>query len=211
MRCERLSADGGDPAELARQLRALVPAPESVREAVAAIIDDVRAGGDDALACVHAPVRHRRRRAAPLRVGRRRARRAPPQALDPAVREGLERAIANVDVPSRRRRSTTRARSCSEHATRRHARRSRSPAQRSTCRAGRAPYPSTVVMGVVPARVAGVPGDRRLRPAEADGDVDPVDPRRVPARRRDSRCTGWAAPRRSPRSHTAPTRSRPSM
>ena len=39
---------------------------------------------------------------------------------------------------------------------------------------GRAPYPSTVVMGAVPARLAGVETHRRLLAARADGDLDPV-------------------------------------
>ena len=39
---------------------------------------------------------------------------------------------------------------------------------------GRAPYPSTVVMGVVTARAAGVRAGRRVRAARADGDVHPA-------------------------------------
>jgi histidinol dehydrogenase len=39
---------------------------------------------------------------------------------------------------------------------------------------GRAPYPSTVVMGVVAARVAGVPEIAVCSPPGANGDVDPV-------------------------------------
>ena len=52
---------------------------------------------------------------------------------------------------------------------------------------GRAPYPSTVVMGVVTARVAGVLGRRRVRSA------------RGPPARSTRRCSpraGWPAPRR---------------
>jgi len=39
---------------------------------------------------------------------------------------------------------------------------------------GRAPYPSTVVMGVVPARMAGVAHITVCAPPRSDGDVDPV-------------------------------------
>ncbi len=48
MRCERQQLSG-DAATLARELRELVPAPESVSETVAEIIARVRASGDDAL------------------------------------------------------------------------------------------------------------------------------------------------------------------
>ena len=46
-------------------------------------------------------------------------------------------------------------------------------ARRSTCPAAARPYPSTVVMGVVTARAAGVRRRRRVR-AAADGEIDPV-------------------------------------
>jgi histidinol dehydrogenase len=45
---ERLALSG-DPRLLAAELRALVPAPESVATEVAEIIERVRASGDDAL------------------------------------------------------------------------------------------------------------------------------------------------------------------
>ena len=48
MQIERIALSG-DPAALARELRALVPAPESVADEVAAIIARVRANRDDAL------------------------------------------------------------------------------------------------------------------------------------------------------------------
>jgi len=47
VRVERLS---GDPGEVAARIRALVPASGSVRRDVEAIVEDVRARGDDALA-----------------------------------------------------------------------------------------------------------------------------------------------------------------
>ena len=45
---------------------------------------------------------------------------------------------------------------------------------------GRAPYPSTVVMGVVTARAAGVLDVVVCSPPGRDGQIDPVDPRRLP-------------------------------
>src|ERR1700756_1909133 len=48
MPCDRLTLSG-DPHTLARELRELVPTPESVRAQVTQIIGRVRASGDDAL------------------------------------------------------------------------------------------------------------------------------------------------------------------
>ena len=48
MRSERLTL-AGDPVALAQELRALVPAPESVQQEVAEIIARVRASGDEAV------------------------------------------------------------------------------------------------------------------------------------------------------------------
>ena len=91
MRVERFA--GGDPAEAAARMRALVPGGESVRDDVQAIVDAVRG---------------RRRRGADRRRGavRRRARpplRVAPQELDAAaaglrhdLRCGLELAMANI-------------------------------------------------------------------------------------------------------------------
>ena len=78
---------------------------------------------------------------------------------------------------------------------------------RSTCPGGRAPYPSTVVMGAVTARVAGVERDRRLHAARPGRRRQPRRPRRVRAVRGRRGLPRWAAPRRSPRSRTGPRRS----
>src|ERR671923_550740 len=49
MRVDRFEWDGHDAPGLARRLRALVPALAEVSAEVTAIIEQVRAGGDDAL------------------------------------------------------------------------------------------------------------------------------------------------------------------
>ncbi|HUB77120.1 MAG TPA: histidinol dehydrogenase, partial [Solirubrobacteraceae bacterium] len=148
MRYSRLS---GGP-ELAGALRELVPAATDVAEAVAAIVADVRAHGDEALReyterfdCDPAPAA--RVPAAELDAAL--------ATLDPAVHAGLETAIANVaavgwgsareprevDLPQGHRVLVREL-----------------PVERAAIYVpgGQAPYPSTVVMGVVTARAAGV-------------------------------------------------------
>jgi histidinol dehydrogenase len=136
----------GDPAEVAAQVRALAPGAESVTDAVAAIVADVRARGDAAL-------REYVRRfdgggEGPLRV-------APGGDLPADVRAGLEVAIENVRAVAEAGRGDERAVILPEghSVTLREV-----PVRRAAIYVpgGRAPYPSTVVMGVVTARVAGV-------------------------------------------------------
>ncbi|HEV7807655.1 MAG TPA: histidinol dehydrogenase [Solirubrobacteraceae bacterium] len=152
MRLERLEV-GSDPVATAAQVRALAPAPRSVSAAVAEIVGTVRAGGDRALHELVA--RFDTGGAAPppsLRVA--------PEELDPAlldddVRAGLELAIANValvadagvgddvevQLPQGHRVVLREV-----------------PVRRAAIYVpgGRAPYPSSLVMGVVTARAAGV-------------------------------------------------------
>jgi len=140
-----------DPRALAREVRGLVPAAADVSEMVAAIVEDVRERGDAAL------VEYTARfdtGGQPIRVSPAELAHAS-MALPDDVRAGLEVAIANVaqlanagvDEP----REVTLAQG-----------------QRVLLReipvrsaavyvpGGQAPYPSTVVMGVVTARAAGV-------------------------------------------------------
>jgi histidinol dehydrogenase len=148
---ERLRCDVAGAAAVAARVRSLVPPPASVADGVAEIVAAVRERGD-------AAVLELERRFgggdAPLRV---------PQAelddalagLDPAVRAGLEVAIANVGAVAR----------AGLHAPREvalpqgHTVTVRDvPVRRAAVYApgGRNPYPSTVVMGAVTALVAGV-------------------------------------------------------
>ena len=148
---ERLTIDvGGAPAAAAR-VRAMVPAGGSVAGAVADIVASVRDGGDAAL------LEHERRYgggAEPLRVSAEDLR-AALDGLAADVRAGLEVAIANVGrvavagiaadvevaLPDGQRVLLRQV-----------------PVRRAAVYApgGRTPYPSSVVMGAVTARAAGV-------------------------------------------------------
>ncbi len=171
MRCELLSGVGRDPAELARELRSLVPAPESVSAVVAQIVDAVRSGGDAKLSeytrqfdTEDAPPR-------PLVVSDVELE-AAQAALDPRVRDGLEQAIDNLRRVSEAALGEQRVVDFGGHEVRlREAAVTRAAVY---VPGGRAPYPSTVVMGVVPARVAGVERIAVCAPPRHDGDLDPA-------------------------------------
>jgi histidinol dehydrogenase len=168
MRCERFVL-GGDPSLVASELRALVPAPESVSARVSEIIGRVRAEGD-------AAVREYTRQfdtggadAHALTVDERALSEAE-QALDPAVRAGLERAIENVRRVARVGvRGDEVVRFDGHTVTARE-----TPVDRAGIYVpgGRAPYPSTVVMGVVTAVVAGVPEVVVCAPPGHGGGID---------------------------------------
>jgi histidinol dehydrogenase len=170
VQCERLNL-AGDPRALAEELRSLIPAPESVQEQVAEIIARVRASGDDALryytrqfdtggstpAALHVPE-------AELDTAR--------EHLDDDVRAGLEQAIANVTRVAEAALQPDPTVEFEGHSvTLREI-----PVDRGAIYVpgGRAPYPSTVVMGVVCARVAGVPEIAVCAPPGANGEVDAV-------------------------------------
>ncbi|MEN3279957.1 MAG: histidinol dehydrogenase [Solirubrobacteraceae bacterium] len=135
----------GDPAEVAARVRSLAPGPASVADVVAGIVADVRSRGDAALLGY---VERFDGGSGPLRVERG-------GRVDPAVRAGLEVAVANV-------RAVAEAGLGSEEEValpQGHVVRLRQvPVRRAAVYVpgGRAPYPSTVVMGVITARVAGV-------------------------------------------------------
>jgi histidinol dehydrogenase len=152
MRLERLSCTLADAAEAAARVRAMVPAAGSVEAAVREILEDVRAGGD------HAVAGYERRfggaEPGPLRVAPEELS-AALDGLEAAVREGLEMAIANVAAVA-----AAGAGEPIELALEQGQRiRLREvPVRRAAVYApgGRAPYPSSVVMGAVTARAAGV-------------------------------------------------------
>jgi len=137
----------GDPAAVAARVRALAPGAASVTEAVAAIVADVRTHGDGAL------LRYVERfdgGGGPLRPDP-----VDPATLDPDVRAGLELAIANVRAVAEAGVDHERGVMLPQKHT---VTLREVPVRRAAVYVpgGRAPYPSTVVMGVVTARAAGV-------------------------------------------------------
>jgi histidinol dehydrogenase len=173
VRCERLTSSAPrDAATIAQKLRALVPAPQSVQSAVGEIIAQVRASGDEAVREYTRRFDTGGREPGPLRVDARTLDHAAAQ-LDGEVRAGLERAIENVGaVAAGWDPGIQTAIEFPSHEVRLRS----APVDRAAVYVpgGRAPYPSTVVMGVVTARAAGVDDLAVCAPPGADGDVDPV-------------------------------------
>jgi histidinol dehydrogenase len=148
---ERLAVGHDDARGIARHVRSYLPGRASIHEVVAGIIASVEEGGDPAL------LMHERRfggGAAPLRVPDEELAEAL-AGLDPAVRKGLELARANVGRVADAGLGDDRDVALPQG----HVVRLRElPVKRAAVYApgGRKPYPSTVVMGVVVARAAGV-------------------------------------------------------
>jgi histidinol dehydrogenase len=148
---DRFAVVAEDAADVAGQVRGMVPAPASVHEVVAGIIASVEEGGDDAL------LMHERRFG-----GGDRAIRVPAQVLDAAlaaldagVRRGLELALANVRAVAEEGLGQDRDIALPQGQV---VRLREIPVARAAVYApgGRKPYPSSVVMGVATARAAGV-------------------------------------------------------
>ncbi len=176
MQIERLDVQAvqslGGPAAVAAHLRTLIPGAASVREQVGEILERVRSGGDEAVLDCTRRFDTAGAEPPPLRVS--------PEELDAAIlsmpREliaGLQVAIANVALVSEAGVGADVGVDLPQ-------------GQRIVLRevpvasaavyvpGGRAPYPSTVVMGVVTARSAGVIDVAVCSPPGAGGDVDPV-------------------------------------
>jgi histidinol dehydrogenase len=170
VRSERINLSG-DAATLAGELRELVPAPESVAEPVAEIIARVRASGDDALRFYTREFDTHGSTPAALQVPDAELDTAV-ERLDDDIRAGLETAIANVGKVAEAQLTPDRTVTFPGHEIRIR----EVPLARGAVYVpgGRAPYPSTVVMGVVAARVAGVPEIAVCSPPGPSGDVDHV-------------------------------------
>jgi histidinol dehydrogenase len=173
-RFDRQDLAGAGPEALAKRLRALIPGPQDVAERVREIVESVRRGGDAAV------LEHTRRldtagaEPGPLRV--------PAHELDWALERmpdevvaGLQVAIANVarvgDALVGNERTAV-ALSQGHTVTLR-----RLPLASAAVYApgGRAAYPSTVAMGVVTARAAGVVDVAVCTPPGPDGQAqEPV-------------------------------------
>jgi histidinol dehydrogenase len=154
MASETLSMAGGAVA-LAAELRELVTAPESVTRAVEGILERVRREGDAAVVQFTERFDTGGRPAPPLRVSDDELAEAD-RALDAAVADALRQAFENARQVAAAGAAGTRtvvANSQREVILR------EEPVARAAVYVpgGRAPYPSTVVMGVAAAQAAGVP------------------------------------------------------
>lgn len=170
MQCERLTLAHG-PKALAEELRALIPAPESVRQPVAEIIARVRASGDDALRYYTRQYDTHGSTPAALQVPEAELTTAC-ERIDEDVRAGLERAIANVTrVAEAALHDDPTVKFEGHQVTLKEV-----PVKRGAIYVpgGRAPYPSTVVMGTVAAKVAGVPEIAVCSPPGSNGEVNSV-------------------------------------
>src|SRR5215211_3395331 len=146
----RRSCTAEDAAAVAAEVRASVPAAASVAADVAEIVESVRAGGDAAVA----EYERRFGGQGPFRVPPDRLH-AALDALDPAVRAGLELAIANVSAVAAAGLDAEAEVTLEQGQS---VRLREVPVRRAAVYApgGRAPYPSSVLMGAVTARAAGV-------------------------------------------------------
>ncbi len=147
---ERL--DGADPAAIARHLRSAGAAAPDVGDAVAALIKTVEEGGDAALREL---VSRHDLGGEPIDAIRVPAERLDPALLAPDVRAGLETAIANVAAVADAGVSEgVRVALPQGHTVELREVPVRSAAIYAP--GGQAAYPSTIIMGVVTARAAGV-------------------------------------------------------
>jgi histidinol dehydrogenase len=174
MRLERLnSAEAsrlGGPAGLARYLRSLVPVPATVEEDVREIIEAVRSEGDEAV------LRYTRR--FDTGASQPRGLTVAAQELDDALKRlplelvaGLQVTIANVAEVAQAGASEDVSVPLPQG---QRVRLREVPVSSAAVYVpgGRAPYPSTVVMGVVTARAAGVLDVAVCAPPGADGQID---------------------------------------
>jgi len=173
MRVERRSLQAAaDAPAMATEVRALAPSAQDVAPAVAEIVAAVREGGDAAVAEY---TRRLDTHGAPPR-----ALRVAPDELeaalagtDPAVRAGLKLAAANVQTVARACLGEDVEVALPEGQT---VRVRELPVERAAVYVpgGRAPYPSTVVMGAVTACAAGVREVAVCAPPGEDGDLHPA-------------------------------------
>src|SRR5947209_5745122 len=170
MRCERLALTD-DPDRLVAQLRRLVPGSESVSRPVAEIVAQVRSEGDRALLRYTSEFDLAGASPKPFRVTEAELA-AAAETLGPDLRRSLDQAIANVRAVAEAAHRDLVTVDLGTH----HVRLRREPVARAAVYVpgGRAPYPSTVVMGIVPARVAGVREVAVCTPPGQDGEIPAV-------------------------------------
>jgi histidinol dehydrogenase len=176
MRFQRLGIaqlDGlGGPLSVAAHLRSLVPAGESVEQAVRGIVANVRARGDAAVLDYTSRFDTDAVTPSGLRVSQEELDEAL-KLLDLELVAGLQVAIANVAVVAQ---AGVNEDVAVELPQGQRVLLREVPVQAAAVYVpgGRAPYPSTVVMGVVTARAAGVIDVAVCAPPGGNGRIDPV-------------------------------------
>jgi histidinol dehydrogenase len=154
VRIQRFDWDGEDPQALAREIRELQPPLGEVSESVAEIIAKVRRGGDAAVAEIDARFGEGPPTPESFRQPEEAVRSAASK-LDPELRSALEtsatniRAVAEAQLADDRRVELSQGQSVDLREI---------PVSSAAIYApgGTAAYPSTVLMGCIPAKVAGV-------------------------------------------------------
>ena len=172
MRIERIEWDGADPRGLARRLRRAAPAPPELSERVAAIIERVRTQGDSALFEMSVELDGAERMPASLRIEADEVD-AAYEALDVELDAALKLAAANIRaVAEAELHPPVELGLPQGHEI--------TVLERPVARAGiyapggRAAYPSSVLMGLIPAREAGVGRVVLASPPGPDGRLSPA-------------------------------------
>ncbi len=145
-------APEASPQEIAQALRTAGRTPREVQLAVADLITEVEEGGDEALLALVSRLDMGGKSVGEVRVA---PERLDPSLLDPEVRAGLETAIMNVAIVA----DAGVSEDVVAELPQGHTVRLREVPVRSAAiyaPGGQAAYPSTIVMGVVTARAAGV-------------------------------------------------------
>ncbi len=155
MKIERIEWDGTDASAIARRLRALAPPLGQVTGEVSEIIAAVEAGGDQALR--ELSVRFDEVPVENIRVDPQLIT-AAPALVDPAVRDGLVVAARNVARVARAQAEAELRPVSTELDSGQRVTVGASPVAGAAAYVpgGRAAYPSSVLMGAIPARIAGV-------------------------------------------------------
>jgi histidinol dehydrogenase len=174
VRLNRSEWDGGDVVGAARGLRAAQPRPEEVASAVFEIIDQVARRRDEALRDLSRRLDGVERDRDSLRVDAAEIERAV-EATGAEVREAMELAASNVRAVAEAE-GTANSPLEVKAADGRRIQLVDSPIGAAGIYApgGRAGYPSSVLMGCIPARVAGVERIAVASPPRPDGNVHPA-------------------------------------
>jgi histidinol dehydrogenase len=174
VKLNRTEWDGGDVVDTARALRAAQPRPEEVAAAVLEIIDEVARRRDEALRELSRRLDGVERDRDSLRVEPAEIERAA-AATGAEVRDAMELTAANVRAVAEAELSATSPVDVKE-ADGRRIQLVDSPVDAAGVYAprGRAAYPSSVLMGCVPARTAGVGRIAVASPPGPDGNVHPA-------------------------------------